>query len=181
MDMQKIEPLLMDYALGGTSPEVSALIEALQEKDTGVRTEVDQWRSVAALARQTAPAEAAVNVPVFPVRRLKRARRVARVRQAAVWCSALAACLVLGYLVGNAHGDRTKLATLAGQPAGVATVSSIAVNAMGESVPVAAVIDFWSPSRLIALAQRNSNRPIPTPSSWSGFSDPSTRLHSFGG
>ena len=170
MDMQKIEPLLMDYALGGTSPEVSALIEALEEKDAGVRTEVDHWRSITALARQTAPVETAASVPLFPARWLERAGRVARYRQAAVWCAALGACLMLGYVIGNAQGDRGQSATLTGKPVAIATSSNVST---------VAVDGFWSPARLIAI-QRESQR-SQAQSSWNSFNKLSILFHPSGG
>jgi anti-sigma-K factor RskA len=173
MELQKIEPLLMDYALGATTPEVSALIEAYQEKDAEVRTRLEQWRGVAQLAQRAIPAEESVTAPIFPRRKLQSARRTMLWRRAAAWGAALAACLMLGYFAGSQRRDRVEtVATLGG--AKVATLAAAA------DVPVAAVENFGSQAWWRAVAQQNADRPVRSSSSYS-FGNLSVLLQRFGG
>jgi anti-sigma factor RsiW len=163
MDTQKIELLLMDYALGATTPEVTALIEAYQETNPQVRAEVAQWRDIAAVARQAMEEKKSATPPVFPRRQLHSAGRHAQWRKAAVRITALAACLFLGYVAGSQWNNR------AATPATATAVSA----------PVAAVENFWSMSRLRAVAERDaaqSARP-----SASSVRNPSVLLQQFGG
>jgi hypothetical protein len=171
MELQNIEPLLLDYAWGATTPEVSALIEAYQEKDAEARSALEQWREVAQLARRAIPAQESITVPIFPWGRLQGIRRTAQWRRAAVRCAALAACLMLGYLMGSQVRDRAGMtATLNGARPTLATTTD---------VPVAAVKDFGSPSWWRAMAQQNANRPVR--SSPYSFKNLSILFHQSGG
>lgn len=161
MDTQKIEPLLMDYALGATTPEVAALIEAFQETNADVRAQVSRWQNVANVARQAMDDGISNPLPVFPRRRLQSAQQRARWLWSAVRTAALAACLLLGYLAGIQGHDRTS-------PAGAVS-----------DVPIAAVHDFWSTERLRAVAEQDqAQKRGPTAS---GFRNPSLLLQQFGG
>ena len=156
MEMQKIEPLLMDYALGATDTEVSALVEALAAKDGHVRTQLEQWGEVAALAKRAEAVREMANVPVFPRQGLESARRAAIWRRTAVQVAAIAACLMLGFFVGSVNERNRELTLTGDMPQMVVANTTIA----GE-VPVAAVKEFWSPARLVAVAQSNAERPAP--------------------
>jgi hypothetical protein len=173
MEMQKIGPLLMDYALGATDAEVSALIEALAAKDADVQTQLQQWGEVTALAKRAEPEREMANVPVFPRQELESARRVAIWRRTAVQIVALAACLMLGFFAGSRLSGR---AAVSSNDAPQIAVTSAPVTGEG---PVAAVKDFWSPARLMAVAQSNAERPAPARSSSVG--NLSTVFSQFGG
>jgi len=176
MDMQKIEPLLMDYALGATSAEVSALIEAFQERDIEVRARLRQWQEIADLTRRATAPHETVAVPVFPRSRLQTAQRTAQWRRAAVWGAAMAACLVLGYMIGTQAHDRPEVVSLA---AGLPKTRLAAPAA--SDVPMATVNDFWSQSRLLAAIQRTSNRQPKSRSSWNSIDNLSVLFHQSGG
>ncbi len=153
MDTQKIEPLLMDHALGATTPEVGALIEAFQEKDTEVRARLEKWLEVAELARRAMEERAVTALPAFPRRQLQVARRGMQRRRMLAWSGGLAACVLIGYLLGNRGHDHP--ATPAAVTADPRPTSEAAVD-----VPVAGVKDLWSISRLRASAERNASRPV---------------------
>lgn len=176
MDTQKIEPLLMDYALGATSAEVSALIEAFQERDADVQARLQQWQEIADLTRRAIAPHETVAVPVFPRSRLQTAQRNAQRRQTLVRIAALAACLLLGYLIGTESHGRPEVASLA---AGFPKIR-FATPACAD-VPVATVNDFWSQSRLLAAIQRTSNRQPKSQSSWNSIGNFSVLFHPSGG
>jgi hypothetical protein len=174
MEPQKFEAIFMDYALGATTPEVAALIEAFQEKDADVRRHVAEWRGVTALARRAIPAQEFVNVPIFPRSRLQNALRSAQWRRTAVWGAALAACLMLGYFVGKRGFDRVEVpASSSGVPTALVAAPAAA------NVPVAAVNEFWSQSRLVAEAQRSAGQPVRSGSN--AFGNLSVLLRQSGG
>jgi anti-sigma factor RsiW len=176
MDMQKIEPLLMDYALGATSAEVSALIEAFQERDADVQACLRQWQEIADLTRRATAPHETVAVPVFPRSRLQTAQRTAQRRRTLVRIAALAACLLLGYLIGTEAHGRPEIASLtAGLPK-----TTLATSASAD-VPVATANDFWSQSRLLAAMQRTSNRQPKSRSSWNSIGNLSVLFHPSGG
>lgn len=157
MEMQVIEPLLMDYALGATDVEVSALVEALAAKDGQVQVQLQEWGEVAALAKRAEPMREMADVPVFPRQELESARRARIWRRATVQVAALAACLMLGFFVGSQVNGRNRELEL---PGAVSQMVVTHTTIPGE-VPVAAVKEFWSPARLIAVAQSNAERPAP--------------------
>ena len=180
MELQKIEPLLMDYALGATTPEVSALIEAYQEKDAQVQANLEQWRGVAQLARRAIPTEETVTVPIFPRQLLQSARRTMLWRRAAVWGAALAACLMLGYFAGSVgHHCSDMAAPLGGAPTTSVAITSVAPGSPAAALPVAAVGNFGSAAWWRAMAQRNAARPVR--SSSNSFGNLSDLLQRFGG
>ncbi|HTQ37828.1 MAG TPA: hypothetical protein VMJ32_02305 [Pirellulales bacterium] len=160
MELQKFEPLLLDYALGVTTSEVSALIEAYQDKDADVRTQLEQWRGVAQLARRVIPTEEAVTVPIFPRQLLQTAGRTMWWRRAAVWGAALAACLAVGFFAGSVSQRHSEALARSSLSAGSLVASAPAV----EHLPVAAVENFGSPSWWQAMAQRSADRTIRSPS-----------------
>jgi hypothetical protein len=77
---------------------------------------------------------------------------------------------MLGYLIGNAQGDRVKSGTLTGKPATVAA---------SDNASTVAVDGFWSPARLMAI-QRESQTSH-TQSSWNSFNNFSIIFHPSGG
>jgi anti-sigma-K factor RskA len=176
MDTQKIEPLLMDYALGATSAEVSALIEAFQERDADVQACLRQWQEIADLTRRATAPHETVAVPVFPRSRLQTAQRTAQRRRTAVRVAALAACLLLGYLIGTEAHGRPDVASLA-----KSVPMTMVVSPASADVPVATMNDFWSQSRLLAAMQRTSNRQPKSRSSWNAIGNLWVLFHPSGG
>jgi anti-sigma factor RsiW len=167
MDIQTIEPVLIDYVLGGATPEVAALVEAFQEKDAEAQACVKRWRTVAGLARQAMGSDQSTSLPTFPERKLQVARQMAQRRQAIVWAAALAASVLIGYLIGMNGRDRkmaSEIATAGSRPAHVETTSN----------PESSDADFWSMARIREVAERNAARPPRAPAAslenrWDGF------------
>ena len=153
MDTQKIEPLLMDHALGATTPEVGALIEAFQEKDTEVRARLEKWLGIAKLARRAMEETVVTALPAFPQRQLQVARLGTQRRRMLVWSAGLAACMLIGYLLGSrGHGHPATPAVVTADPR--------PTLAAAVAVPLAGVDDFWSIERLRASAERDAARSV---------------------
>jgi anti-sigma factor RsiW len=157
MDLNKIEPLLIDYALGAAPLEVAALIEAYVEKDAAAHSQLAQWQKVVDLAQRAIPESSTAHDPaaitVFPAGQLQIAKRHARWRKAATLATALAACLALGFFAGiqiNLPLNKIAVASTRGnqQPA----------SATAE-LPIAAVQNFGSPAWWRTVVQQNANRP----------------------
>ncbi len=174
MDLQKIEPLLLDYALGATPPEVAALVEAYLETDTAARSQLAQWQSMVGLARRAIPEQAAAGaIPAFPHRQIQTAHKRARWQKAAAWAATMAACLTLGYFAGNQI--RTQPNTSTNIAAGDAQQqASVTVEQ-----PIAAVRNFGSPAWWRAMAQQNAKRPD-RPSTYT-LKDLAAKYHPTGG
>ncbi|HZZ29702.1 MAG TPA: hypothetical protein VFE46_17025 [Pirellulales bacterium] len=155
MDLQKIEPLLIDYALDVAPPEVMALVEAYVEKDAVAGAQLVQWQSVVGLARRAIlnrnSTLALAAIPVFPRRRLQTAQRRTRMRKGATWAAALAACLTLGFFAGS----QTQR-----QPNATAAASGNQKPALGTAErPIAAVRNFGSLAWRRAMVQQIADRP----------------------
>jgi hypothetical protein len=178
MEPQQIEPLLIDYALGAASPEVSTLIEAFQAIDVDLKSRINQLRQLTELARQAIPAYQTLTVPLFPHRQLQSARRLSQWRRRAVRIAALAACLLLGISIGN----RLRSPAMTSATTATALLSSTSTTAApADAVPVAAVDDFCSYSRFLAVTQRNVDRPAHSQPAWHSFNDLSLLFHPLGG
>jgi anti-sigma-K factor RskA len=177
MDLQQIDSLLMDHALGGTTPEEAAVIEALAEKDSTVRARLDEWRGLANLARRTA-SDAPVALPPFPAHRFSSQggrkwrrfftwlwfgvpmgfdadNRGGQWQRVVAWGVSMAACIAIGFAVGRPWGQ---------QPSGPSGV--VAVVNTAPAAPIVAVSmrsgeenGFWSESRLRAYAMEHAGRP----------------------
>jgi hypothetical protein len=148
--------LLMDHALGATTPETAAMIEALAQKDPGVLARLNEWRGITDLARR-ASADAPAALPEFP-RQLNRSRRIGEMRRFTGWGLAMAACIVAGFFLGNIRPS-LKPVTLAqavqSPPVVVADIAGIGTG------------DFWTTARLRAFAsQRSTPQAAPASPLW---------------
>ncbi len=63
--LEKMEGVLMDYAVGETSAEVSAMVEALMEREELVRRKVEEWRRIVGDARGAMREKMKVELPAF--------------------------------------------------------------------------------------------------------------------
>lgn len=152
MDMNKIEMLLMDHALDGTSSDVASLIEAYVEKDVEARVMLEEFRATASLAKRAMGAEE-VALPAFPRSRLKAAWRGREIRRACSWGIGMAACVAVGFFAGNSSHRSER------SPEMVAEVSTVRPEPAIPPMPerVGAVRDFWSVSRLQARVVESGN------------------------
>jgi anti-sigma factor RsiW len=168
MDTEKIESLLMDHALGATSADVAALIEAYIAKDDAARAKLEEWRQLAGSAKLALRADPMI-LPAFPRQALQRSQR-RKVFRLAAWGAGMAACVALGFALGslrNGGGEGTQSV--------VAQMSNQVTEQMTPA-RVAAVRDFWSVSRLREYA-RNAQKPAAdADASWWSILQPPVRI-----
>jgi hypothetical protein len=156
MDIQTIEPVLIDYVLGGATPEVAALVDAFQEKDAEAQACIERWSKLAGLARQAMENDQTRPLPAFPQRQMHVARQGAQRRRAMLWAASLAASLLVGYAIGNFGRGRQmapEVAMTRSRPSPVEAANRPSSNAS----------DFWSVARMRDVAQRIAQRPAPAP------------------
>jgi hypothetical protein len=168
MDAEKIEGLLMDHALGATSGDVAALVEAYVEKDAAARGKLEEWGALAAGAKRAMRTEA-VMLPEFPRKALEQAERRRWWGKSLLIGAGMAACVAMGF--GSA-----RLGEQRGVPEPMVAEAVVGGSTLSPQ-RVAAVQDFWSVARLRAYAL-NSPKPTEQTSSWMGRFQSSTR---FGG
>ena len=141
MDPAILERLMIDDALGGLPPDVSALLAAFTAARPPDEAELSQWRKITNLARQVAEPEPAeqLSLPAFPRRRVV----AFQVRRFALAGAAMAACVLLGFHL-NAWMTPPSLS-----PSSVAQTS---VAVVAPPAPLLGVHNFWSSQRLLATA-----------------------------
>ncbi|HUO10480.1 MAG TPA: hypothetical protein VM008_19400 [Phycisphaerae bacterium] len=151
MDMVKIEALLMDHALGGTSDEVGALVEAYVERDAAARARLEELRGTVGAAKR-ALASQPVLLPAYPRGALEHSMQRHLWKRRVVAGAAIAACIAVGFLIGDLWRGENRKTDIATRVA--------SVPAQKSGVPVAAematVRDFWSTARLRASAEQAS-------------------------
>ena len=139
IDREILERLLIDRALGGLPPDVDALLDDYLASDPAAAAEAEKLARTADLAqRALAPPEGANQYPLPPL--ALRSRRVT-VRRVAGRAAALAACLLIGLVLGIG---------LSPTPAVVETTAPVATVSVGEeSEPAAATYtsEIWSAQR----------------------------------
>lgn len=154
MNDDTFERLLIDDALGALTPDQSELLAAYAAA-TGNDSQLRTWQRVASAARLALPPEPARSIPQFP----RRALRVHQFWRAGKMGLAIAAILLLGIGLG-ANLIRQRPAANPGAPVALTPHPAPPV------ATAAGVADFWSSSRLIALAleqkpARNSSAQMP--------------------
>jgi anti-sigma factor RsiW len=177
MNMEQIDSLLMDHALGAATPQEAAVIEALAEKDPAVRARLAEWRGLADLARRTG-ADAPVALPPFPAHRFSNHRgrkwrrfftwfwfgvpmgfdadhRGGQWQRIVAWGVSMAACIAIGFAAARpwtqqpSASSATVAAASPPVPPPVVTVSMPSDDENG----------FWSESRLRAYAMERAAAP----------------------
>ncbi len=159
MNNEKLEELIMDYALGATTSDVTLLLEALGEKDAEVNERLNEWECIADLARRAGETAHRPALPAFPRGELELARRSRVARRAVMWVAGAAACVAIGFFGG------TLRYTEAPTPQPERTVATVTAEA-----PVMAVADFWSVARLRATQNQRvkpATASFSTPFNWS--------------
>jgi len=141
MDPAILERLMIDDALGGLPPDVSALLAAFTAARPADEAELSQWRKITNLASRAAEplTPEKYSLPAFPRRRIL----AFQVRRFALAGAAMAACLLLGFYL-NAW------MTPSSQPPAPIVGSPIAIVA--SPAPLLGVHNFWSSQRLLATA-----------------------------
>jgi anti-sigma factor RsiW len=151
MDAERMDALLMDHALGETTPDVAALVEAYVEKDAAARATLEEWRATAGLATRALQGKPVV-LPAFPRAALVRSQTLRQWRSRILWGTGMAACLALGVAVGIRWNSQE-------QPPVVPLAQAPVVPLPPPPMRIAAVRDFWSISRLRAIAE-NTPKPV---------------------
>jgi hypothetical protein len=156
MNAEILEKLLIDQALGALPPEVESLLKAYLQKDAPANQESRQWEVVVDNAQRSLAAE----MPALPP--FDREKLQARINTRKNWRRAaqfsaigagMAACLVIGMLMGYGRAAETaRIAQTAGSKA-LQPIPTALATPSGEQ-KTAAVSDFWSESRLRALAEQ---------------------------
>ena len=183
MDIEKIEALLMDHALGGTSEEVAALVEAFVEKDAAARGRLEELCGTVGLAKRVMgadvpsamhaqgpfPEHGTRGLPALPRAAIERSLRRAMWKRRVLAGAAMAACVVLGTFCGRFWTTK-----------GIDRVVIVrAAESAARPAEVAVVRDFWSVDRLRAAAQEASRE---TPQTTSvAFGKRITFRNTFGG
>jgi hypothetical protein len=152
MDAEKLNALLIDHALGETTPDVAALVEAYIEKDPAARATLEEWRATAGLAKR-ALRENPVILPAFPREALERSQTMRQWRTRILWGAGMAACLAVGFMIGTRWDEPAT--QVAQEPNAIPSPTSPLPTSPAH---IAAVPDFWSISRFRAIAE-NSQKP----------------------
>ena len=160
MKTETLEMLLLDQAMGELRPEVAELLEAHLTRTPKAARQAAGLAATIQLARQaTALTPEAPRRPLA-VARLRKVQTAMRWRTAAWELTRMAACAVLGLILGwQGHINRGQPVAAMARPAGNPDLP--AMVAEGEQVP-ASRTDFWSLANL-GEAQRErqsgSSRP----------------------
>jgi anti-sigma factor RsiW len=109
MNPETLEPLLLDRALGELSPPVAALLEEHLARDPAAAQHAAGLAETMQLARRAtaSPTQSQALRPAADLPWFRRAARQARWRGHLVGLAKLAACLVLGLVLGRALGPES--------------------------------------------------------------------------
>jgi anti-sigma factor RsiW len=163
MKPETLETLLLDQAMGELSPEVAELLGAHLSHDPEAAQQAAGVAATVRLARQAVAATPETPRRPLAMERLRKAELAMRRRALAWQLARLAACGVIGTVLGwQVHSNRSRPADGGTHP--VVTADLAAVVLEGARVPEARK-DFWSLANLEA-AQRERQ---------SGASRPSVR------
>jgi|SRR5271170_8016435 len=174
MNTEKIESLLLDHALGATSGDVAALIEAYVAKDDAARAKLEQWRQLAGSAKRALQA-GPVMLPAFPRQALQRSQH-RKVLRLAAWGAGMAACVAVGFAIGSwRYGG---VGGGGGGEEAQPVMAQMSSGVMEQVTParVAAVRDFWSVSRLREYARSAQKSAADADTSWWSMLQPSVRI-----
>jgi hypothetical protein len=148
MEVEILERLLMDRALGGLSPDVEALLAAHLAHNAGAAGRAREFEAAAIAARQVLNSGGPLALPHFPaaqIRGLERTRRqLVLVRNVA----GIAASVIVGIGLGVAFFRGP-----AARPETVPTPIAIVATA-GPAAPRG---EFWSAQRLYEKSRRTEH------------------------
>ena len=172
MNEETLDRLLLDRALGVSSPELDALLEAYLQRDPAAAARAGEFDTATDLAREVLKDAPAATLPPFPAAAVRQAERTRRQLVLVRNVASLAAAVLLGVGVGAwSMRESTEMQPAPAPPSAVTFVKADAAKG-----PVGDTGGFWSRQRLFENL-REGKRPRPTRTQWHS----PVREPSFGG
>jgi anti-sigma factor RsiW len=144
MNLENLEALLLDRALGELPPEVAELLDEYLAQNPTAAQHAGTLDSTVNAARTAVAPSAVAPLPPLAVLRLRREQQAMRWRSRAWEFGRLAACLALGLVLGWAGRPVRTAPPMAELPVGVA------VATLDPPAPAVSTPGFWSVSTLVA-------------------------------